>query len=1610
MKEIYYCNKISNKKNIEGFELTPPNSNLVLNTNGPSWNQWVINPTLIPSSVSINSSINAGDISIIPGKNITTPYSLPPKYLFNVNYNLGDLVTFGKNLYINLAWNDARGPAYSASFGVDPSQDSNVWKQVELVTTPFAPMPGWTLVFSHRVDSIEKSQYFKDASEAINISGDPQALIHKFSILNQLEKYRNPMDGTLQFKLVYPDLNPRTNSIEWTQTSNPTGSVAVLNDKPISISPWAKGTTCGSWRGGLGLTSGKTDFSFIQGDGGADCLSYAIGSYNAFNGPFISGPNGIPMKWVQLWVPTPKSLTKIDSSTGTVSGTGTGTELCPKPSGTPVYPIFEVGTIANNPWYRNSAWENNSPPLGNGVMWIWAEPKANSIALGDIKYTIENNFCNTANIQNAIIWGSVDNYGTLYINGTKIVDFSGPIPFTNIKLNSGTNNIKMIAYNAGKGPAGLWLAIKDSTTQNLIFKTDSTWVFNPTSTSVQEIAPKPTTPPPVISNWTYKGCFKDSIPRSLPDRLNNVPTLEACIEQASTKGYTTAGIQYNGECWAGNNSDWNKYGTADNCPLLGATYTQQIYTKSGQTPGQTPGQTTGQTIGQTLGQTISQLLGQPPVVESNIIVRQNCDNSSGWAKPINGTGIKNAGIDFPADSSFMIVKDNSTVILTNGNGISRTITGPTEFDFCSQAGFNDNVKTINIIPRGLVTAEVSTPIVIPTRVSAPVLVSAPVPVPAPIQTQVISPQVGTASPSVVLANAAVAEKPISLASTSSTSTSETILKVNGCENSTVSLNCGTGNVISDGIVYYGKWDNDSCGNLQDHVVSTLKLASPINAGRQDANSLNFDANGNFYFISSKDNKVYKYTFSSGSYTRSIVVDLAGEFSVPSETTGVRCSTYDMSDNAYIIGTDPKLTGNNIKIIKLALLTGTITQIATGLDNWYVAPFSCAIYNDVLYYTRQQGQCLASYNLTTNKYNPTAIPNNYGYLYSDNTGNLYVSGGNGTSLTSQINVYNFNTKQTQVIAGSKTQGTLDGIGEQAQFKLPGNITGDNNGNLYVMDVNNNSIKKINIASKLVTTIAGGTGGNQYYSSSNTGFKDGLGKNALLGFGIGATAITMYNNNLYVEEFLNNSIRVIAPPKSVKSSNKLSVLFGNNVIGQTNPTVSINNNTFGNDPFPGIGKSFEINYSCVPTSSFVRANATVAALPNPLNSVPLTNLTLAQCNSLTSGPYPQQCIDLWWKNAGCTNPELTANYPSDGWWNKQTPNSINADMKQWATLPDDIHVTKCYGARTAVAEKPNPLNFVKSVRIDGGSDYLNFSQIVVIDVNGKNVALNRPTISSGAGWGSSEKNVVDGTLNVRSSPNIFDSANPGGFFEVILDNPTMIASVTIYNRDIFQNRLTSGYKVILKDVNGNGIFTSNTLNSNPQQTVNIPSLSPAPAPSPSPPNPLLNVKSVRIDGGSDWLNFSQLVVTDIQGNNIAVGRPTLSSGVAFSTKESTAVDGALSDRDYAGGVGIYHSSTPTNAFFEVTLDKPTQIASVSIYNRKDGGQSRLASYKVILKDSAGNPIYTSNNLNGNPQQTINIPASSAIKEKFESTGFFEGISYTYILLFILVAIIIIYLLNY
>lgn len=84
-------------------------------------------------------------------------------------------------------------------------------------------------------------------------------------------------------------------------------------------------------------------------------------------------------------------------------------------------------------------------------------------------------------------------------------------------------------------------------------------------------------PPENVSGWNYKGCYVDSGDRTLTTRLPNTASTEECIANAKARGFNTIGRQYFGECWAGNNTDWNRLGRIGCCEPMGGPWNNQVY-------------------------------------------------------------------------------------------------------------------------------------------------------------------------------------------------------------------------------------------------------------------------------------------------------------------------------------------------------------------------------------------------------------------------------------------------------------------------------------------------------------------------------------------------------------------------------------------------------------------------------------------------------------------------------------------------------------------------------------------------------------------------------------------------------------------------------------------------------------------------------------------------------------------------------------------------------------------------------------------------------------------------------------------------------------------------
>ncbi len=113
------------------------------------------------------------------------------------------------------------------------------------------------------------------------------------------------------------------------------------------------------------------------------------------------------------------------------------------------------------------------------------------------------------------------------------------------------------------------------------------------------------------------------------------------------------------------------------------------------------------------------------------------------------------------------------------------------------------------------------------------------------------------------------------------------------------------------------------------------------------------------------------------------------------------------------------------------------------------------------------------------------------------------------------------------AGNGTAGYRDGMGTSAQFNQPGGLTIDPAGNLYVTEWTGGRVRKIT-PQGLVTTIAG---------TNKTGFVDGQGSAALFWLPDGITIDPV--GNLYMTEAGNMAVRKIDPQGNVTTVAGLGV---------------------------------------------------------------------------------------------------------------------------------------------------------------------------------------------------------------------------------------------------------------------------------------------------------------------------------------------------------------------------------------------------------------------------------------------------------------------------------------
>jgi len=149
---------------------------------------------------------------------------------------------------------------------------------------------------------------------------------------------------------------------------------------------------------------------------------------------------------------------------------------------------------------------------------------------------------------------------------------------------------------------------------------------------------------------------------------------------------------------------------------------------------------------------------------------------------------------------------------------------------------------------------------------------------------------------------------------------------------------------------------------------------------------------------------------------------------------------------------------------------------------------------------------------------------------DGSGNIYVADyGNDT-----IRQVSTNGVVTTLAGSAGTPGSTNGTGHGALFYSPLGLAVDGNGNVYVADSENAMIRRITTPAAAVTTVAG--------SSSAPGSANGAGSTARFNDPCGVAVDS--SGTVYVSDLGNNTIRQITPQGVVTTLAGLAGSFGTN----------------------------------------------------------------------------------------------------------------------------------------------------------------------------------------------------------------------------------------------------------------------------------------------------------------------------------------------------------------------------------------------------------------------------------------------------------------------------------
>lgn len=243
-------------------------------------------------------------------------------------------------------------------------------------------------------------------------------------------------------------------------------------------------------------------------------------------------------------------------------------------------------------------------------------------------------------------------------------------------------------------------------------------------------------------------------------------------------------------------------------------------------------------------------------------------------------------------------------------------------------------------------------------------------------------------------------------------------------------------------------------------------------------------NDDFYIADTKNNVIRKMNKTTG-----VVSTFAGIMGSSGSTDGsVSTAKFNQPMGLVVLANNMYVTDSlNCTIRKINMLTGTVSTLAgiagncanadnavglsatfdypSGIDTDGTDLFISASWNGAGHFIKKIS--LSGSNAVTTLFSP--VYSVAGVTYS--SGYIYYTFGDLSNSQSKVIRLDLSNLTTSLIAGGSNTFTIaDGVGSGAKFNYPGGMAIDGN-NLYVADALNHAIRKIDLTTNTVTTVAG-----------------------------------------------------------------------------------------------------------------------------------------------------------------------------------------------------------------------------------------------------------------------------------------------------------------------------------------------------------------------------------------------------------------------------------------------------------------------------------------------------------------------------------------------------------